>query len=399
MAMQNQMNNYEKDQISGIILIVDGESESMVPLSDLLGKNGYKICSATTGREAIDTVKAEMPDLILLDIKLPDISGYELCNIFKSIDKTRATPVIFLSSRNGKTDKLPGFKSGGIDFITKPFIQEEILNRVRTHLEISRLRSQIRHKEYDFQLMNAELEQSYIRRTEMLEAANKELEAFSYSVCHDLRAPLRAVHNFTNILLEEYENKLDDEGKRLCGIISSGITQMGRLIDDLLSFSRIEESGLNPSFLDMKPLVLSVFSEITGKGKNVRINYKIGKLHKAYGDAGLMQIVWNNLIANAIKYSSKQNISEISIGSKEDGDKITYYIKDNGVGFDMRYVFSLFGVFQRLHNDTEFEGNGVGLAIVKRIILRHKGSVWAEGEVGKGATFYFSLPAQGFGSH
>jgi PAS domain S-box-containing protein len=242
--------------------------------------------------------------------------------------------------------------------------------------------------------LNEELEQKVMQRTEQLEAANKELEAFSYSVSHDLRAPLRSVHGFTKILLEDYEASLDEEGKRICGIISSSATQMGELIDDLLSFSRIGRSTLNPSEIDMKKMVKNIFEGMTSPVERRRIKLKTGKLHKAFGDVALFGQVWTNLLSNAIKYSSKNDISEINIGSESDGKMITYFVKDNGVGFDMQYGHKLFGVFQRLHSEADFEGNGVGLAIVQRIVLKHAGKVWAEGEVGKGATFYFSLPIQ-----
>jgi len=242
--------------------------------------------------------------------------------------------------------------------------------------------------------LNEELEQRVTQRTEQLEAANKELEAFSYSVSHDLRAPLRSVHAFTKILLEDYEATLDEEGKRICGIISSSATQMGELIDDLLSFSRIGRGSLNPSLIDMKKMARVLFEGMTSPAERERIKLSIGKLSKGYGDSTLLGQVWINLLSNAIKYSSKNEISEIKIGSSVSGEMITYFIKDNGVGFDIQYAHKLFGVFQRLHSEAEFEGNGVGLAIVRRIILRHGGNVWAESEVGKGATFYFSLPAE-----
>jgi light-regulated signal transduction histidine kinase (bacteriophytochrome) len=173
---------------------------------------------------------------------------------------------------------------------------------------------------------------------------------------------------------------------------------MGELIDDLLSFSRIGRSEVKRGILDMKSLVNSVINEIYGEKLKDRANLKLGKLSKAYGDSNLIKIVWTNLISNAIKYSSKESSSEIVISSRQEDNTVTYSVKDNGVGFDMQYVHKLFGVFQRLHSEKDFEGNGVGLAIVQRIILKHGGKVWAEGEVGKGATFYFSLPANGTGS-
>jgi PAS domain S-box-containing protein len=259
-------------------------------------------------------------------------------------------------------------------------VQEDITDRKNAEFQIKKL--------------NEELEVRVIQRTELLEAANKELEAFSYSVSHDLRAPLRSVHGFTKILLEDYEASLDEEGKRICGIISTSATQMGELIDDLLSFSRIGRSSVNPSEIDMKKMAKVVFEGMTSPAERKRIKLKIGKLSGAFGDVTLFGQVWTNLISNAIKYTSKNDVSEINIGSKVDGKLITYFIKDNGVGFDMQYGHKLFGVFQRLHSEAEFEGNGVGLAIVQRIILKHGGKVWAEGEVGKGATFYFSLPVQ-----
>ncbi len=243
--------------------------------------------------------------------------------------------------------------------------------------------------------LNEELEERVIQRTEQLETANKELESFSYSVSHDLRAPLRAVHGYTKILLEEYRNLLDDEGKRICDIISGSATQMGELIDDLLSFSRIGRSNISPAEINMKKMAKEIFSGLISHADGKRLHFKVGNLPGIHGDIKLMGQVWTNLISNAIKYTSKNEISEILIGSSVSDKMIIYFIKDNGVGFDMQYAHKLFGVFQRLHSESEFEGNGVGLAIVQRIILKHGGKAWAEGEVGKGATFYFSLPVKG----
>ena len=225
-----------------------------------------------------------------------------------------------------------------------------------------------------------------------LEATNKELEAFSYSVSHDLRAPLRAINGFVSILLEDYHQVLDDEGKRICLIIHSNAVKMGQLIDDLLSFSRLIRSELHNSTIDMQSLVGTLIAEFqSSKELNPNI-ISLQELPQSTGDSNLIKQVWTNLISNAIKYSSKTTNPQITIGANTDENETIYFIKDNGVGFSMNYIHKLFGVFQRLHSANEFEGTGVGLAIVQRIVTRHGGRVWAEGEIGKGATFYFSLP-------
>jgi len=240
--------------------------------------------------------------------------------------------------------------------------------------------------------MNEDLESRVSTRTAQLVASNKELEAFSYSVSHDLRAPLRAIHSFANILGEDYKDILDAEGRRITDIIKSSSVHLGKLIDDLLEFSRMGRSGINYSRINMTHLVSSVYQELTHEKEKGRVIFLVHKLPSISGDNTLMKQVVRNLISNALKYSSKNKIAEIEIGSDKNGDEIIYWVKDNGVGFDMQYMKKLFGVFQRLHSTRDFEGNGVGLAIVKRIILRHEGRVWAEGEVNKGARFYFALP-------
>jgi len=230
------------------------------------------------------------------------------------------------------------------------------------------------------------------RSTAQLQLSNKELEAFSYSVSHDLRAPLRAISGFVGILLEDYEQSLDAEGKRICRIIQTNAIKMGQLIDDLLSFSRLIRSELHQTPIDMRSLVRNIISDFEVTQDLSGITVIIQDLPNSFGDQNLLKQVWINLISNAIKYSSKVEKPEIIIGSDILEKEKVYYIKDNGVGFNMDYVHKLFGVFQRLHSINEFDGTGVGLAIVQRIVNRHNGKVWAKGEVGKGASFYFSIP-------
>ena len=242
--------------------------------------------------------------------------------------------------------------------------------------------------------LNKELEQRVLERTAQLAEANTELEAFSYSVSHDLRAPLRAVSGFVHILEEDYGAKLDSEGKRLCSVISESAEHMGCLIDNLLAFSRIGRTTIRLSLVNMVEIVDSLVIELTFPTDLERVDFEVDQLHNAIGDPKLIRQVWVNLLSNALKFSSTKERAVIKVRSERKGDEVLYSICDNGVGFDMKYAEKLFGVFQRLHAVTEFEGTGVGLAIAQRIILRHGGRIWAEGETDKGATFYFSLKGE-----
>jgi PAS domain S-box-containing protein len=239
--------------------------------------------------------------------------------------------------------------------------------------------------------LNDELEQRVIERTAQLEEANKELEAFSYSVSHDLRAPLRALDGFAKILIEDYGATLDAEATRLLGVITNNAQKMGTLIDDLLSFSRISRQEIKFTKIDMRNIANSVCQELVQDIEIQDIELILQIIPDAYGDPSMVRQVWVNLIGNALKFTSKKSLRRIEIGYKTEDGKVVYFVKDNGAGFDMAYSNKLFGMFQRLHSITDFEGTGVGLAIVQRIVNRLNGRVWAEGKVNEGATFYFTL--------
>jgi signal transduction histidine kinase len=247
-------------------------------------------------------------------------------------------------------------------------------------------------KEQEILKLNTELERKVFERTGQLQQINKELEAFSYSVSHDLRAPLRAVNGYAIMLLEDYCNVLDDEGKRLLNTIVSNGKMMGRLIDDLLKFSRLGKLEAVNEAVNMNKLVSECLSELQLVNQHVSYTVNVDQLQFCRGDEHMLKQVWFNLLDNAIKYSSKCEAPHIQVSCRSEDDRLIFSVKDNGAGFDMQYADKLFGVFQRLHRNDEFEGSGIGLALVQRIISKHNGSIWAEAETGKGATFYFSLP-------
>ncbi|MDB5280800.1 MAG: Phytochrome-like protein cph1 [Ferruginibacter sp.] len=220
---------------------------------------------------------------------------------------------------------------------------------------------------------------------------NKELESFSYSVSHDLRAPLRAINGYTNKLKTNFETQLDPEANRLMNNIVQNAKKMGMLIDDLLTFSRVGRREMVKINIRMHSLVQEICCELKAEVPDRNIEFRIGNLPPALADNMAIKQVWLNLVSNAIKYTSLKDTAIIEIGSEENGEAVTYFIKDNGAGFDMRYANKLFGVFQRLHSDEEFDGTGVGLALVHRLISKHGGHTWAEAKVNEGATFYFSL--------
>ena len=236
-----------------------------------------------------------------------------------------------------------------------------------------------------------ELELRVSELTAHLDAANKELEAFSYSVSHDLRAPLRAIAGFDRILQEDYADRLDDEGRRVLDVISSETYRMDQLVDGLLTFSRLGRQKLETTDIDMKALIQAVFAEQLALAPNRTVRLELKGLSSAQGDLAMTRMVLAHLLANAIKFTKDRDLAVIEFGSREEDGQTVYYVKDNGIGFNMRYAPKLFGVFQRLHSTKEYEGIGVGLALVQRIVHRHGGRVWAEGKVDEGATFFFSL--------
>jgi PAS domain S-box-containing protein len=271
--------------------------------------------------------------------------------------------------------------------------ERDVAGQIIGTIALGRDITERRGMEEEIRKLNLELEQRVAERTEQLQAANKELEAFSYSVSHDLRAPLRAIDGFSHILLEDYAGRLDEEGKHLLNVVRDNTGRMGQLIDDMLQFSRTGRIEIISSDIDMEKLVREVFEELQAMVQvGTKLQFQIEHIPVIRGDRAMMRQVFVNLLSNAIKFSRIREIPMIGVGAFIERDEVVYYVKDNGAGFDMKFADKLFGVFQRLHSVNEFEGTGIGLAIVKRIISRHGGRVWAEGKVGEGAIVYFALP-------
>jgi signal transduction histidine kinase len=259
-------------------------------------------------------------------------------------------------------------------------------------LNMTQLISDITYQRLKVKSLNETLEERVAERTFQLSEANNELDAFSYSVSHDLRSPLRHINGFAEILSKEYSEQLPGDAKKYLNTITDSAKKMGTLIDDLLSFSRTGRSELNKSVFNMNKVIEEALLQIKPSLADRDITWEISHLPEVTGDYNLMRMVWINLLDNAIKYTRTREKAAIRIGSKEETNETIFFIEDNGAGFDMKYAQKLFGVFQRMHSSSEFEGTGIGLANVRRIIVRHGGQTWAEGQPDKGAVFYFSLP-------
>jgi two-component system sensor histidine kinase/response regulator len=361
------------------ILIVDDKPENLVALRTVLKNLDVDLVEAASGNEALKKTLRHDFALALLDIQMPDMDGYELASILREEEKTAHLPFIFISAVY--TDNLnvfKGYEKGAFSFITKPFQPEILINKVKFFVE--------KHQQ-EIELF--QLYKSLENKNEELEYSNGELESFSYSVSHDLRAPLRALLGYSEILWEDYHAALDEEGRELIGKIRKGGLRMERLIEDLLVFSKMGRRELSMTEVNMKQLVEKAVEDFPDTTANI----SIGPLPMIQGDSSLLQQVWINLVSNAVKYSSGKPEPRIEIRATTEGNTVTYSVKDNGAGFNMKYADKLFGVFQRLHG-KEFEGTGIGLATAQRIIKKHGGKIWAEAKENEGATFFFSLPTK-----
>lgn len=371
-----------------------GVSHEMMELQDLIVDNPRQSRNFLSLKSLIDQHLASLKEGIALRQTNHDtaaifyISGDEE---MRSIDNVRAAIAIMRDEENALLAK----RSEAVAEHTRNTKMLIIFGSLGAYLMVGAAylmlsRETLRRMQADQALHNAN--EALRRHAGQLETTNKELESFSYSISHDLRIPLRAVAGYTRMLEEDYSGRLDEEGRRLLKVIADNSKRMGNLINDLLTFSRMGRKEIVATEVDMTALAKSVADELFPAEANPATQLTIEAMPPAWGDRSLLQQVWANLISNAFKYSSTRERPLVTIGAHEERDETVYRVSDNGVGFDMQYYDKLFGVFQRLHSAEEFPGTGVGLAIVQRIVVRHGGRVWAHGEIGKGATFHFSLP-------
>ena len=382
------------------ILAVDDSLTYLNEVSDELRAEGYDVILARSGQEAIELLGVQPVDCILLDVLMPGLSGHDTCRRIKGTSAWKEIPLLMLTSLDERQAMVEGINAGADDYIPKSG-DFEVLR--------ARLRAQLRRKQYEDEnrrvreeLLNKEVEATHARAAQEiaearaalsgeLERKNKELEAFSYSVSHDLRAPLRSINGFSQLLLEQHSGQLTPKTQDYVGRIHVAGVRMGQLIDDLLELSRVSRTELHRQRVDLSELARKVAVELSKREPQHEVAFAVEDGLVSQADARLMRVVLENLLGNAWKFTAKTAQARIEVGSLPGQEVPTYFVRDNGAGFDMTYAHKLFGAFQRLHAEADFPGTGIGLATVYRIIDRHAGRVWAESAIGHGAAFFFTL--------
>jgi signal transduction histidine kinase len=361
------------------ILIVDDEAAQMKALCHTLGDEGYQTTGFASAKAALAELRNKKYDLVLTDLMMPEIDGIALLRAALEADPELIGVV--MTGEGTIATAVEAMKAGALDYILKPFKLSAILPVLSRALAVRRLRME-----------NAELTKRVRERTAELEAANKDLELFCSSVSHDLRAPLRHIDGFSSLLNVRFADQMPTEAQRLLGCVSTSVRRMGQLVDDLLRFSRMGRVRLSRRSVSISEIVRELLEEFEKERADRSVNIQLGELPDCMGDGPLLRQVFVNLLSNAFKFTRHKDKATIEVGCRREGDEKVYFVRDDGAGFDMHHADKLFGVFQRLHSEKEFEGTGVGLSIVQRIIQRHGGRIWAEAKAGKGAAFYFTLP-------
>ncbi|MBW8782191.1 MAG: response regulator [Verrucomicrobia bacterium] len=362
------------------LLIIDDEAPHLKALCDTLTEQGYATTGFTSAAEALEALRRAPFDLLLTDLMMPDMDGITLLRAAQEIDP-RMVGVVMTGHGTVNT-AVAAMKQGALDYILKPFRLGTLLPVLARALAVRRLR-----------LENELLQQRLSARTHELESANKELETFSYSVSHDLRAPLRTISGFTDLLISHLGDRVDDESRTYANHVQNGVKKMNLLIEDLLRLARTTRAEVHRMPIDLSLIAREISEKLQATAPDRNVEWIIASGLTTVGDPGLLRVVLENLLSNAWKYTSKIPHARIEFGAETQSNGSTaYFVRDNGAGFDMKYADRLFGPFQRLHAESEFPGVGVGLATVQRIIHKHGGRIWPQAAPDQGATFYFTLP-------
>jgi hypothetical protein len=355
------------------VLIVDDVEANLVALEAQLANLDCEIVRARSGNEALRQLLRRDFALMLLDVQMPEMDGYEVARLARDNQATRDIPIVFVTAMHETEDGvLLGYGSGAIDFLFKPINARVLRGKVQVFLELAAGRRRLLDEIAAHQRTVADL------------------EAFSYSVSHDLRAPLRPLDGFCSVLLEDYDAVLDDRARDYLRRMRAAAQRMGNLIDDLLELSKVSHGAVRRQLVDLAPMIGVIVAELREREPSRAVDLIVPPTLEARGDQRLLQIVLENLMRNAWKFTRQRASARIEVGVENRGESV-YFVRDDGVGFDPAFAARLFQPFQRLHGAQEFEGTGIGLAIVSRVIARHGGRIWADSSVGAGARFSFTL--------
>jgi two-component system sensor histidine kinase/response regulator len=378
------------------ILIVDDTPFNLRFLSDVLNRAGYITHTATDGQQAVELAQTLPLDLMLLDIMMPGLSGYEVCSHLKADEKTRDIPVIFLSALNQELDKVQAFTVGGVDYITKPFQVKEVLARIETHLTLRHLQKDLEERNLSLRQEIGErklAEEALRRQTTELEARNAELDAFAHTVAHDLKTPLTAVVGFSDLLQKRYSQMSAEKVGEMLEIISQNGRRMANIINEMLLLASVRQMDEVPmTSLDMGSVIDAARERLVDMFKEYLVEIDSPEVWPtAYGYGPWVEEVWVNYLSNAVKYGGTP--PHITVGATpQPPDMVRFWVRDNGTGLSEEEQSHLFIAFTRLGN-TSVEGHGLGLSIVQRIVTRLRGEVGVESIAGQGSTFFFTLPA------
>ena len=357
------------------VLIVDDVPANLRAMAKLLAELDCAVLLAESGKSALATIEEHELAVVLLDVNMPDMDGFEVARLARALPTARHVPIIFVTGSSQTEDSVfQGYESGAVDVLFKPVNAHVLLSKVNVFLELHRSRQ---------------------RLADEIEAHKRtlaDLDAFNYSVSHDLRAPLRPLEGFSEILLEDHAQVLDDDGKHLLGRIANAARRMNGLIDDLLRLSNVSRTRPTFAGVDLTAIAQAIIADLRSNDPERNVEVDVAPGMTAHGDGALLRIALENLLRNAWKFTGRTERPRIEIGSQMTDSEQVFFVRDNGVGFDPAHATRLFAPFQRLHAVNEFEGTGIGLAIVQRVIRHHGGRIWVDAAPEQGATFSFTLP-------